>query len=122
MSGRIFFLAALFCSGLVRADLGTEIKQQQEIEAGLQFELEKQKKSSLKAYKDIFDFVNESNPNRDEQINRLESANEIWDEFIERACKAEVLETIGTRAEYASTLQCMIRKYKEKEYFFRSLS
>lgn len=40
MSGRIFFLAALFCSGLARADLGTEIKQQQEIEARFQFELE----------------------------------------------------------------------------------
>ena len=116
MNGRVFF-AALFCSGLANADLDTEIKQQQEIEARLQSELEEQKKLSIMAYKDIFDFANESNFNRDEQIKRLESANEIWDEFIEKACKAEVLEAIGTRAEHASTLQCMVKKYKEKNPF-----
>jgi len=121
MNGRVFFYAVLLCSGLAYADLGAEIKQQQEIEARLQSELKEQKKSSIKAYQDICDFANASSLNRDEQIKRLAAANEIWDIFIEKTCEAEVLESIGTRAEYTSTLQCMVNKYKEKESFFSSL-
>lgn len=120
-NGRALIWVALFFSGPTHADLDSEITQQQEIEARLQSELAEEKKLSEGAYQEVFEFVDGSSFNRREQIIRLESANEIWDEFIGKTCEAQVLEAIGTRAERANTLRCMIERYKDKKNFFSSL-
>lgn len=114
-------VASLLYIGLAHAGLENELQQQQEIEERLQAELEVQKIASAKSYNDAIDFAGEAIINRDEQIERLKAANSIWDEFIEKICTAEALESIGTRAERASNLQCMIKRHKEKELFFKSL-
>ena len=53
-------------------------------------------------------------------MERLADAYNAWDEFIEKACLAENLETSGTRAEQANKLNCMIIRYKDKERFFKA--
>lgn len=118
--GKALFITLSYI-GLAHAELENELQQQQEIEQHLQIELEAQKKSSAQSYNDVIEFAKGATINRDEQVNRLQSANSIWDEFIEKICTAENLESIGTRAERASYLQCMIKKYKEKDLFFKSL-
>lgn len=80
-----------------------------------------QKKISTQRYFDAIELAEGAIINRDEQLERLKAANSIWDEFIEKICAVSALESIGTRAERASSLQCMIEKYKEKELFFSSL-
>lgn len=119
MIGKAIF-AALLCIGLAHAGLENELEQQQEIERRLQSELDIQKEISAQAYREVVEFVEGAIINREEQIERLRAANIVWDEFIEKTCRAETLESIGTRAEHASDLQCMIKKHKEKEKFFKA--
>ncbi len=123
MIGKIPVIAVivLLCMNLAHAGLENEIAQQQKKEEHLQAQLEIQKKISAQAYKDAAELVEDSIINRGEQLNRLEAAHVIWDEFIDKTCLAESLESIGTRAERANKLQCMINKHKEKEIFFKSL-
>lgn len=120
MVGRVI-VAALFFIELANAGLEEELEQQQEIEARLQSELEMQRELSAQTYSDAVEFAQGAIINREEQMGRLEAADTIWDEFIEKICRAEALESIGTRAERANNLQCMIKKYKEKEMFFKAI-
>ena len=112
-------LTALLYTGLVRAELQEELHQQLKIEERLQAELDAQKKLSAQAYSEAIEFVGESLLNREEQLRRLKAVDNIWDEFIEKSCKAENLESIGTRAEHESYLQCMVRRYNEKRIFLK---
>lgn len=121
MDYKIFFYFTLLFSNLAQADLYTELEQQKEIEKKLEIELKNQEDSSLKAYKEILEFVSSSNLNRNEQLKRLESANKAWDNFIKFTCNAKPLESIGTRAEYTNILQCKIKGHKEKRLYFNSL-
>lgn len=114
-------ITALLYTGLVRAELQEELHQQLKIEERLQAELDAQKKSAAQAYSEVVEFTGESLINREEQLRRLKAVDNIWDEFIEKSCKAENLESIGTRAEHASYLQCTTRRYNEKRSFFKSL-
>jgi hypothetical protein len=111
---------ALFCIGLAHAGIEDELEQQQNIEGRLQSELEMQMELSAQAYRDVVDFTEGAIINREEQIERLKAANIVWDEFIEKICRVETLESIGSRAEHANNLQCMIEKHKEKERFFKA--
>lgn len=119
MIGRVI-VVALLCIGLAHAGLEDELEQQQDIEGRLQSELEMQKKISAQAYREVVEFVEGAIINREEQIERLEAADIVWDEFIEKVCRVEALESIGSRAERANYLQCMIKKHKEKERFFKA--
>lgn len=120
MIGKIIITSLLFI-GSVHAGLEIELQQQLEIEKRLQTDLEIQKKSSEQAYRVTIDFVSEAVINREEQIDRLKAADTVWNDFIEKTCSAESIESIGTRAENANNLQCMIKRFKEKEAFFKSL-
>lgn len=112
--------AALFIIGSAQAGLETEIAQQQEIQEHLHAEVEAQRNAAKQAYRELVEFVSTSPINKEEQLKRLQDAYNIWDEFIEKTCRAEALESIGTRAEQANELDCMIKKYKEKEGYFKS--
>jgi uncharacterized membrane protein YjdF len=81
--GRAIVVALLFI-GLAHAGLEEELEQQQEIEARLQSELEMQRELSVQAYNDIVEFVEGAIINREEQMERLEAADAVWDEFIEK--------------------------------------
>ncbi len=114
-------LAALFFVTLAHADLETEIAQQQATERNLEAELETQKDLAVQAYKAAVEFSSTSPTNAQEQLERLNDAQKIWDDFIEKICRAETLESIGTRAEPTDKLSCMVKRYKEKEQFFKSI-
>ncbi|KJH85143.1 hypothetical protein MCB86_02505 [Pseudomonas sp. KSR10] len=119
MIGKAIF-TAFFFTALAHAGLETEIAQQQETEKQLRMELEAQKDLAEHAYKEVVEFASTSPTNHEEQVKRLEEAFKVWDDFIEKTCRAEALESIGTRAEQANKLDCMIKRYKEKEAYFNS--
>lgn len=120
MLGRVF-LICLVLTGIAHAGLEQEIKQQQQIENQLKLELEKQIKITKQAYQDVMDFISDAPINRDEQMKRLIEAEIEWDVFIEKICLLEGVESINTRAEYANKLQCMIKRHKDKEVFYKSI-
>lgn len=120
MGGKVF-VAALFSVGIAHADLKIETKQQLDINNSLLSELETQKQAAAQAYSEIFELAESAVINRQEQVKRLKEANQTWDEFALKICRAEALESIGTRAEHTNNLKCLIKKYKDKQDFFYSL-
>lgn len=114
-------LVTLFFITSAHAGLEAEIAQQKATEDYLEAELEAQKELAKQAYQDVFELASTSTLHRDEQLERLEDAYKIWDEFIEKTCRAEVLESIRTRAESTDRLTCMVKRFKEKELFFKSI-
>lgn len=120
MTGRILLVFLIF-TGLAHAELEQEIEQQKQIEHQLKLELDKQIQLTKQAYRDVMDFVNDAPINRDEQMKRLIEVESEWDVFIEKVCLLEGIESINTRAELANKLQCMIKKYKDKGEFYKSI-
>jgi hypothetical protein len=120
MIGRVFLIYLAFI-GFAHAGLEQEIEQQQEIESQLKLELDKQIKITRQAYQDVMDFISDAPINRDEQMKRLIEAEIEWDVFIEKICLLEGIESINTRAEHANKLQCMIKRHKNKEVFYKSI-
>lgn len=119
MIGKTLILL-LFIMSSAYAGIETEIAQQQAIEKQLIIEVDAQKARADQAYKDAVELASASPINRHEQLERLEAAYKIWADFIDKICQAEVLDSIGTRAEPTSKLTCMVKRYKEQEHFFES--
>lgn len=113
--------ATLLIVGSAQAGLETEIAQHLEIQERLHAEVEAHRNAAKQAYMEVVEFVSTFPTNKEEQLKRLHDAYSIWDEFIEKTCRAEVLESIGTRAEQTNELDCMVRKFKEKEEYFKAI-
>lgn len=116
-------LALLFAITLntAHAGLEEEIKQQIQIEKTLATRLDEAKEEADKAYKQALDFYKDETRNRDEKIHNLEESSSAWNDFIEKTCLFESNESLGTRSEKTSILNCLIKKYKSKaEYYLHS--
>lgn len=120
MIGKALF-TTLFITTSAHAGIETEIAQQQKKEGHLKSTLEAQRELAKQAYQDAFELASSSPLNRNEQLQRSQDAYNIWDEFIEKVCRAEALESTRTRAEPTNQLICMVKIYKEKAQFFRSI-
>lgn len=118
MLGKLALMViAIIFIGLSHAGVGGEVGQQMEIEEKLRFQLEDQKLLSEEAYFQVVSFAESALLNRDEQLERLLSAHEAWDDFIIKICLAKSIESIGTKADQANNLQCMIDQHREKKLF-----
>lgn len=104
------------------ANLEIELKQQKADEDVLKSQLEMARRDATTAYNNAKKFYGDDPIMQAEKIKNLGESSIAWDNFIEKTCLFESIESLGTRAEETSKLNCLIKKYKSKaEYYLNSL-
>ena len=103
------------------ANLEIELKQQKTEEDVLISQLEMAKRDATTAYNNAEKFYEDDPMMQAEKIKNLRESSIAWDNFIEKTCLFESNESLGTRAEETSKLNCLVKKYKSKtEYYLHS--
>lgn len=92
------------------ANLEIEFKQQKADEDVLKSQLETAKRDATTAYNNAQKFYEDDPIMQAEKIKNLRESSIAWDNFIEKICLFESNESLGTRSEKTSKLNCLVKK------------